>query len=211
MRFPRTQSDTVALADNMIAGFNEHADIFVHGDPIALQTARDQYAAASAALAEAQANAALAATAKAEKFERLQEEMKKQVKLAVVDTSDDPVELGYIGWGSKHEPQPIEAPAQPSSLKVVAQGTGMVCLSWRKGRSNAQHGQAHGCGPERCFVVQRRQFDEHGWSDWQPGATALNNEAKLLKQPTGCRLEYIVKAINAGGESFPSNTVSVIL
>jgi len=36
------------------------------------------------------------------------------------------------------------------------------------------------------------------------------NEAKLEDQPTGCTLEYRVKAINASRESMPSNTVGVV-
>jgi hypothetical protein len=37
------------------------------------------------------------------------------------------------------------------------------------------------------------------------------HEAKLTSQPTGCKLEYRVKAINATGEGMPSNTVMVVL
>jgi hypothetical protein len=37
------------------------------------------------------------------------------------------------------------------------------------------------------------------------GACALKNE------PTGSRLEYRVRAINKGGESSPTNTISVVL
>jgi len=40
--------------------------------------------------------------------------------------------------------------------------------------------------------------------------TELNNEAKLTKQPLGCKLEYRVKAINSSGESMPSNTIAVV-
>jgi len=40
---------------------------------------------------------------------------------------------------------------------------------------------------------------------------SFNSEIKLTKQPIGCKLEYQVRAGNASGQIFPSNTISVVL
>ncbi len=218
MRYPRQQAEVVALVDQMIGGISEHAVLFPHCNAAALQTTRDEFEQASNALTDAESQMALAAERKLEKFNKLQQEMKNQIKLGVVDTVDNPTELSLIGWGSKRPPTPLEIPAQPTDLKIIAQGDGMVCLVWEKLKNG---------GPIRCFVIEKRAFarqierpalntehrtqNENNYSDWQLVSTALNNEAKLTNQPVGCKLEYRVKAINASGESCPSNTVSVVL
>ncbi len=198
MRYPRRQAETIFLVDNMINGITEHPDIFTHCDAGALQAARDEYEAANNALTEAESQMTLAAERKLEKFMNLQSEMKRQIKLGVVDTADNPQQLSFIGWGTKKEPQAVDIPAQPKELKITAQGCGMLCLVWNKGK---------GGGAARCCIIERRSDNQ----DWQLAATALNNEVRLTKQPTGCKLEYRVKAINSSGESLPSNTVGVVL
>jgi hypothetical protein len=204
MRYPRQQADVAALVDNMIGGITENPAIFTHCNAIALQNARNEYALANNALTDAESAMALAAERKLEKFNKLQQEMKKQIKLGVVDTIDNPVELGLIGWGTKREPQQIDIPAQPTELKITAQGdNGLLCLVWSKGRRDG--------GPIRYFAIERRQLTSGGGNDWIIISTALKNEAKLVKQPTGTKLEYRVKAINSSGESMPSNTVAVVL
>lgn len=55
----------------------------------------------------------------------------------------------------------------------------------------------------------KEQSDHNG--QWQHIATALDNKISLMEEPTGIRLEYRVKAVNKGEESYPSNTTSVIL
>jgi hypothetical protein len=203
MRYPRQQPDVVALVDQMIGGITEHSAIFTHCNAAALQTARNEYALADAALTDAESQTVLAAERKLEKFNKLQQEMKKQIKLGVVDTVDNPVELGLIGWGTKRAPQQIEIPGSPLGLKITAQGDGLLVLVWDKSR---------GAGPVRCYTIERRQCNgSNPYGDWTLAATALNNEAKLTNQPTGTKLEYRVKAINSSGESFPSNTVPVVL
>jgi hypothetical protein len=233
MQFPRQQAEVVGLVDNIINGVTEHSAIFPHCNTAVLQTARNEYEAANNALTEAESQMALAAERKLEKFKRLQQEMKKQIKLGVVDTVDNPVQLGLIGWGTKRRPQPIEIPGSPTNLKITAQGTdGTLCLVWRKPRDG---------GPVRSFIIERKQFgiqkaeDEAGrrrmadppnvslyetnhgglrnasWSEWQLAGSSYNNEVKLLKQPIGIKLEYQIRASNTAGVSLPSNTVGVVL
>jgi len=204
MRYPRQQAEVVSLVDSMISGISEHSAIFTHCNAAALQTARNEYEEANNALTDAESAMALAAERKLEKFNKLQQEMKKQIKLGVVDTVDNPVQLGLIGWGAKRAPQQIEIPGSPTNLKITAQGdNGMICLVWDKSRDG---------GPVRCYTIERRQCNgSNPYGDWMLAATALNNEHKLTKQPIGCKLEYRVKAINSSGESMPSNTIGVVL
>jgi hypothetical protein len=198
MRYPRQQAEVVALIDQMIGGISEHSGLFPHCNAAALQAARDEFEQASNTLTDAESQMALAAERKLEKFNKLQQEMKNQIKLGVVDTVDNPTELSLIGWGTKRPPTPLEIPAQPIDLKIIAQGDGMVCLVWNKLKDG---------GPIRCYTIERRSIN----LDWTLVANALNNEAKLTNQPTGCKLEYRVKAMNSSGESMPSNTVGVVL
>jgi len=130
--------------------------------------------------------------------------MKRQIKQGAVDTSNNPEEIVFMGWGLKRDPQTIDIPAQPGELKITAQGNnGLLCLVWRKGKAG---------GPVRCFTIERRVRPTGGqFGDWLLTATSLNNEAKLLKQPIGVQLEYKIRAINSSGESMPSNTVAVVL
>ena len=198
MQYPRRQVQIVALVEHMIGGISEHADIFKHCDAAELQSARDDYMAANIALTDAYSKVAAAAVDKQKKLNKLQQAMKKQIKLGMVDTCGNPVELTYIGWGGKRSPQQIEKPAQPTDLKIIAQGDAMVCLAWLKLKAG---------GPVRTYIIERRANNQ----DWTLAATALNNEAKLIHQPTGCKLEYRVKAINTVGETTPSNSVYVVL
>ena len=122
--YPRTQSEISALTELMIAGYNEHPGDFPSADVAALQTARDEYNAASQILTEAQAAVKLAAEEKAEKLELLQAITRQELKKSQVDTADQPEKLGFIGWGPKADPQSMQAPCPPGNLKITAQGTG---------------------------------------------------------------------------------------
>jgi len=234
MRYPRQQSQVVGLVDHIINGVTENPDIFPHCDAVSLQNARNEYSLANAALTDAKAQFNKAAVIKLEKFNRLQQEMKKQIKLGTVDNVDNPENLSLIGWGTKRPPSQIEIPAPPGSLKITAQSSGgcltagdngMLCLVWDKSRYSSEKPNGH--GPVRSYSIERKQFNgphnvslyetNHGglhnasWSEWTLAGTTFNNEIKLTKQPIGCKLEYQVRAGNASGQSCPSNTVSVVL
>jgi hypothetical protein len=212
--YPRTQSEISALTESMIAGYNEHPGDFPSADVAALTTARENYETASEALAEAQAAAKIAAVEKAENLKQLQVITKAQLIKSQVDTAGSPEKLGQIGWGPKAEPQSMQAPYSPGNLKITAQGIGgednnkgILHLSWRKSAFKRARFV-------RYYSVERRQMakqktDRNG--QWQHIATALDNKISLIEEPTGSRLEYRVKAVNKGGESSSSNTISVVL
>jgi hypothetical protein len=203
-QIPRTQADITSLADSMIAGFTAHPADFPHADVPSLQNARDAFLQASNTLTDAEAAAALAAERKQEKLQQLEFVLKKNIKMASADCSSNPEKLTELGWSPRREAQSIAPPAQPTDLKTVAQTEDTLFLSWRKPPRNTG-------GPARTYIVERRQFTENLWNDWQLAATSFNSETKLENQPTGCKLEYRVKTINSSGESMPSNTISVVL
>jgi len=214
--YPRTQSEISALVESMIAGYSEHPGDFPSADVAALQTARDQYHAASEALTDAQSAAKLAVEVKAEKLELLQAITKQELKKSQVDTADDPVKLGFIGWGPKADAQSMQAPSAPGNLKIISQGIGgedndkgILHLSWRKSAFKRARFV-------RFYSIQRRQMQSNGEGvapvgSWSHIASAINNEIALKAEPIGSRLEYRVRAVNKGGESLPTNVVSVVL
>jgi hypothetical protein len=203
MRYPRQQAEIVGLVDNIINGVSEHPDLFPINDPAALQAAREEFMQASEVVTDTKAQFLQAAALKQDKLNKLQQVMKNQVKLGTVANADSPENLSLIGWGAKRAPQQIEIPGQPTNLKIIAQTDDTLFLNWDKPSQKTG-------GPVRSYTIERKQFNGD-WSQWQLAGTSYNNDIKLTKQPIGIKLEYQVRAGNASGQSFPSNTVSVVL
>ena len=69
--------------------------------------------------------------------------------------------------------------------------------------------------PQRGQVIRdigdrlREAGGEFG--EWVQVGIALESESLLMNQLRGIQLEYRVKAVNASGQSVPSNTVAVVL
>ena len=214
--YPRTQPEVSSLVESMIAGYSEHPGDFQSADVAALTAARDQYHSASEALLQAQAAANIAAAQKAETLKQLQAITKAQLIKSQVDTAGSPEKLGFIGWGPKAELQSMQAPSAPGNLKITAQGIGgednnegILHLSWRKSAFKRARFV-------RYYSVERRQIQSNGDGQaavgpWCHIASVINNEIALKNEPTGSRLEYQVRAVNKGGESSPSNTITVVL
>ena len=200
----------------MIAGYGEHPGDFPSADVAALTTARDQYHAANEALADVQSAAKQAAVQKAEKLEQLQAITRCELKKSQVDTIAQPQKLAFIGWSPKADSQSMQAPSTPGNLKIIAQGVGgkdnnkgILHLAWKKSAFKRARFV-------RYYSVKRRQWQSNGngqvhVSQWQHIATALDNKIALKNEPTGSRLEYRVRAVNKGGESYPSNSITVVL
>ncbi len=202
-QYPRTQSNVTAQVESMVAGFTNYPEDFPHADIPALQAAHNEFMAASADFQSAQSQANFAADRKLEKFRNLQAAMKRQIKMAQADCSDNPVKLAAICWGPKAQPSPVEVPYPPTNLKVIAQESSTVFLNWNK--SPRRLG-----GPVRMYVIERR-FCKDANENWQLAANSYNPQAILKNQPTGAKMEYRVKASNAAGESCPTNVASVVL
>ncbi len=206
--FPRNELEVVALVETMIAGYTEHPADFPSIDPltdlVALQAALDVYQADKQGQLDAKAQAKLATATKESKLDALAEVMRNDLKLSEVDTADDPEKLVLIGWGPRSPRPPLEAPGQPNNLHPVAEGQGMLWLSWDRPLTG---------GAVRNYIVERREQPAGGgeFDEWEIAGTSLNNEINLLNQPRGVQMEYWVKAANVTGESMPSNTAPVVL
>jgi len=205
-KFPKREADILALADAMLAGYDAHAVDFPSSERIALLFGRYAYINAKNDQTDALAAAQVATEQKDAKLAALVELMKAELKKSEVDVGDDSEKLEYIGWGPKAPPSPADPPGQPRNLDAAVQGAGTILLDWKA--------PAHGSGGQvRTYVIERRQQPQGGgeFGEWQQTGIALESETTLMNQPRGVQLEYRVKAVNTGGESTPSNTVSVVL
>ena len=205
-QFPNAEADIVALASAMIAGYTAHAAEFPSADALGLTTALGEYNTVKIAQIDAEAAAQVATEAKNLKLDPLEDVMRDELKKSEVDVGSDSEKLEYIGWGPKAPPTPAVTPGQPRNLDPVVQGPGTLFLDWKA--------PARGSGGAvRTYVIERREQPAGGgeFGSWAQVGIALETESTLMDQPRGPQLEYRVKAINAGGESIPSNTAAVVL
>jgi hypothetical protein len=204
-KFPKRQADIEAMAVAMIVGYWNHAADFPSTDVDALSMAYTTYYNAKLAQTQALAAAQVATEQKDTKLAALIEKMKDELKKSEVDVGSDSEKLEYIGWGPKAPPSPADPPGQPRNLDAAMQGAGTILLDWKS--------PARGSGGNvRTYVIERREQPEGGeFGNWRQVGMALETEVSLMNQPRGIQLEYRVKAINAGGESVPSNIVTVVL
>lgn len=203
---PSKEADILALARQMVAGYQSHAADFPSIAWPLLNLKRIAYDNTRKGQIDAHSQLKLATDNKNASLSALRELMKKCLKKSEVDAAGDPDKLQYIGWGPNALPVSIDPPGQPLNLAALNQGPGSVTLDWKP--------PAHGSGgPVRTYVIEQRYQPQGGgdFSNWQPVGTALETEASLSGQPRGIQLEYRVKAINTGGESVPSNTSAVVL
>jgi len=202
-KFPKTEADIVALAEQMIAGLTAHAADFPSLSKAGLEAVLVNYKEQKQTQDEAKGQLLLATTAKDEDLDFLIETMKNDLKKAEVDCTNIPQTLHEIGWGPRQEPQPIEAPGSPTELHPISEGQGTIWFKWEK-PSNG--------GPVRNYLIERRDLQQGGdFGPWMLVDTIYNREINLSGQPEAVRLEYRVKAANAAGESVPSNSISVFL
>lgn len=205
--FPTKETNIAVLAYRMVAGYVDHLADFPHigfGGLNMLLVAYSNYSTARDVQGQACAVVKLATDNKNASLGTLRELMKKCLKKSEVDVGSDSEKLEYIGWGPKAEPQPADPPAAPGNLTSLAEGPGTVILKWDSPIDSA---------PVRNYITEKRIYleDKGRFGPWQIAGTSLDNEINLKNQPTGVQLEFRAKAINAGGESSPSNTIAVVL
>ncbi len=205
-QFPDAEGDVSALATTMLAGYVNHAVDFPSSDAAGLSAAYSAYVVVKDTQIDALSTAQTATEAKNTVFDALEEAMRTELKKSEVDVALDSEKLEYIGWGPKAAPSLADLPGQPRNLDLVIQGRGTLFLDWKT--------PARGSGGTvRTYVIERREQPAGGgeFGDWAQVSIALETEATLTDQPRGPQLEYRVKAINAGGQSIPSNTAAVVL
>lgn len=204
-KFPIRESEVLALAEGMIAGYTDNPTVFPSANPTELQTKLDAYHTARTEQMELQAKAVMATEHKDNALRALEEFMTTQLRQSEVDTKVDPAALNLIGWGPKKVAQPTDPPGQPRLLEAVVQGQTSILLDWKA----PQRGTG---GMVRTYIIERREASASGiFGEWHQAAIALETEAHLTDQPRGVQLEYRVYGVNVGGNSAPSNTAAAVL
>ena len=127
---------------------------------------------------------------------------RKQLRQSQVDTADNPDQLSFIGWGPKRPAHPSPPPGQPQTLVSGEQGDGTIALSWKPPIPGTG-------GPVRTYLIERRIPSDD--DKWHPVGIAFEGKAFLTDQPCTVHLEYRVIAVNVGGNSPYSNTVTAVL
>ncbi len=202
--FPRSEPDIVSLAENMIAGYTDHAADFPSVVVADLQTILDHYQDGKNSQNDASAQSKIATEVKDERLDDLVELMRNDLKLSEVDVADDPEKLALIGWGLRQPPQPVDPPGQPENFVAVVQGPDEIWFNWDSPDSG---------GTVRNYIIERRDEPAGGgdFGEWEVIGTSLATEAHLIEQPRGIQMEYRVRSANVSGESIPSNIAAVVL
>jgi hypothetical protein len=201
MRFPKTESEIIALAQKMISGFTNNPNF--PNPPITpeqLQTRLNTTTNSSDAQVMAQAAAKQATDTKQTDFDLLITDMKTMLHYAEDTVHDDDAKLSELGWGGRSEPHALQVPGQPRLLEVLHQGAGWLTLDWKK--------PADG-GAAASYRIERRELADS--RAWTLAGMSVDIEITLNNQKRGNELEYRVIAVNKAGESEPSNTVTVVL
>ena len=203
-QLPRTQPESVALSNSMIAGFTNYPATFPSTDIGKLQTSLDNFYQAKDAFADAQSVFKQAGQKQKQAFAQLKKTISNQIKAAQVDTADEAVKLGLIGSGPRRKKSAINLPAQPQLLDAKSLAAGVVKLRWKNtAKPN--------CGSVRSFIVESRTMNNGETTNWGIAGTSFDDNTILKSQPQGVKLEYRIKAANRSGASVPSNTIPVIL
>lgn len=202
MQFPTKENEIYKFSMTMAYGVWNHVLDFPSVDRMRLVSTIVDYKNAKIACANAVSQAKLAAGQKTQLFDVLKKVMKDCLKQSEVDVYANPEKLAEIGWGPRANLNHIQTPAQPVNLKAHENEDTTIKLSWKKG---------DGKQPVRNFIVERRQFSQSEFSNWQIVASSYANHIILNNQPQRLNLEFRIKAVNPSGASLPSNTAYVTI
>ena len=200
-RFPRPESDIVALAQAMISGFQANEELYPT-PPVNLVTLNAKLQHFLQAKDEAIAAEAIARQAIKDKNDRLQalvDDMKSNLRYAENRVKYDDAQLKLIGWGGPKARKEQPLPGQCLSLEALRQGEDWVLLGWEAPTDG---------GKVLAYKVQERKQGEEGWLDV---GTALTPEITLVRRERSVVLEFRVLALNKVGEGKASNTVALVL
>jgi len=200
-RFPRTESEVKALAQNIVTGLAANPADFA-APPVAsvdLQALLDSFITLCDDQVAAQAAAEQATETKAAGLEELITAMKADLRYAEDAVNFDDAKLTALGWGGMAAATALEVPGQPRSLESPRQGEGWIFLDWKK--------PADG-GAVAAYKIERRELPT---GTWMLVSMAIESEATLNNQERGKDWEYRIIATNKAGESIPSNTIAAVL
>ena len=201
-QFPRREADLFMLVEEMIGGYTTNPSLFPGANVAALKACRDAFEAAKSDQLEKQAQAKESTETKKKALQALKALTLNQLRQSEVDTAGNPDQLSYISWGPKRPAHPSAPPGQPALLTLIHQGIDTLSLTWKAPKPFEG-------GPVRTYLIERRI--PSGDDKWHPVGIAFEGKAQLTDQPRAQQLEYRVIAVNVGGNSMPSNTVTAVL
>lgn len=201
MRFPKSETEVLGLAQEMSNGLANNTSIYPAPPvpPSELSTAMSAYLSAKNTLTELQGQVEMALDAKNEALHALEASMKEDLRYAENTVHYDDAKLKLIGWGGRHEGGSLQPPGQALTLIAPNEGEGWIQLEWK---------QPPDGGAVASYQVERRERPEGPWGTC---ALAMVTEARLENQERGKEWEYRVKAVNKAGIGPASNTVMAVL
>jgi hypothetical protein len=191
----------MALADRMIAGLIANPDIFPAplSDPNELADLRAGFWQARDKARDMEVAAKEATRKKREALKRLVLAMKRELRDAENKTRRDDTKLSLIGWGAPRPVQPLDAPGQAMSLKILHEGPDWIALQWSQPVDGGKAASYH--------VMRCRRGD----SKAALAGSALLPSIVLEDQERGVEWQYWVVAVNRAGKGPESNRVDAVL
>jgi len=200
MRFPNTEPEIRALAQNIITGLTNNPNFpSPPVSPAQLQNLLDTMIQLGDTQVATQAAAKQATDNKQAGVDETIAAMKSALRYAEDAVQGDDAKLAQLGWGGRAVPRPLQVPGQPRLLEILQQGAGWLMLDWKK--------PADG-GAAATYKIERRGRAE---DDWKLAGISVETEVTLNNQECGKEWEYRVIAINKAGEGAPSNIVTAVL
>lgn len=200
MRFPNTEPEIRALAQNIITGLTNNPNFpSPPVSPAELQNQLNEMIQNSDAQVAAQAAAKQATDTKQASVDAVTGLVKSVLRYAEDAVQGDDAKLAQLGWGGRAVPRPLQVPGQPRLLEIWQQGAGWLMLDWKK--------PADG-GAAATYKIEWRGRAE---GDWKLAGISVETEVTLNNQERSKELEYRVIAINKAGEGAPSNIVTAVL
>lgn len=209
-KFPVRRADKDALYARILAGVAANPAEFPSGagqpfDTAALTAGVASKDMAVAAMQEAIAQARIAVEEANRIYAVCDQEAKRLLNTGVAIHGRNSAVLAFIGYRPSRSPV-REAPGSPRVLEAVRQGPGELMLDWKS------PGAVGGRVSFYRVIRQKRSIggvQVESWGAWQVTTTAT--EFTLTDLERGVEYDFAVVAVNASGESLPSNTVSVVL
>lgn len=196
MIYPTKEDERIALARAIYKGLQDNPEVFPD-PPVSVADGKAKIAEYDTDRATADASIAKAQIDVQTKDGTLGE--LDYMDKTVLDwaerlTKNDDAKLRLLNWGARAESQKLQPPSQPASFELIKLLDGGGFFDWKEPK----------IGGKPASYIVRRSEDGISFTDVR---TVIVSEATLQDQPRGKKLWYQVVAINAAGESEPSNTV----
>lgn len=207
--FPTRRNDLLALAIKILEGETANRSAYPAAtfNTTSLTTAISSAQGATTARQQQESALAVATDTERSSYDTLAEIVRSHLNQAETTHKNAPENLLLIGWEGPAAPVK-QVPNQPRALEAQPRGIGTVFLDWKAPLDNRGSGKAAFYRVERQVRSLENTITED-WGVWNGSAVA--SELLLTAQPRGVELDYRVIAVNATGDSLPSNTITVTL